>query len=57
LGGNDHVKKTGEKEFFTEEILVMPVALRKFMPMRSFTLLKTEPMDLSGSMMRSLWDI
>ena len=51
------LKKTGEKEFFTEEILVMPVALRKFMPMRSFTLSKTEPMDLSGSMMRSLWDI
>ena len=57
LGGNDHVKKTGEKEFFTEETLVMPARLRKFMPMHSFTLSKTEPTDLSGSMMRSLWGI
>lgn len=51
------LKKNGEKDFFTEEILVMPVALRKFIPMRSFTLLKTEPTDLSGSMMQSLWGI
>lgn len=51
------LKKTGEKDFFTEEILVMPARLRKFMPMRSFTLSKTESTDLSGSMMRSLWGI
>ena len=50
-------KKSGEEEVFTEEILVMPARLRKFMPMHSFTLSKTEPTDLSGSMMRLLWGI
>lgn len=51
------LKKLGKKNFLQKKILVMPARLRKFMPMHSFTLSKTEPTDLSGSMMRSLWGI
>ena len=48
MGGNDHVKKTGEKNFFTEEIPSYASKAKEVYANTDFTLSKTEPTDLSG---------